>query len=188
MIEIDTDLINISLDILIKKINNVKKKYNFSTELTNAEEKNACRNILINEQNSFAIIKYTGIIEWAPVKLCQSVFYMVKYNDEFWTIKYNKLYGFMAKYYINMYNILSTTISSNNNTLSRSNIIWPIFDDIYKSLNEIIYNRTKYVRVSTIYNNMNNKKYIHYMILYDNIIYYIVYTDNQSLFIVYPYY
>jgi hypothetical protein len=186
MIELESTLTNISFNDFIKTINNTTKRNTF-VSLTNAEEKKACRDILMENNNTYIIIKYTGLIEWTPIKLCQSIFFMVRYNDEMWTVKYNMTDGFIAKYYMNVYNILLSTLCSDN-TLYRTHIIWPDSNKINSGLIELCCNKNKYTKVSTTQDYIKNTKYIHYMILHNNIIYYIVYSDYKSLFLIYPYY
>jgi hypothetical protein len=187
MIELESTLANISFNDLIKSINNIKNRHRFLS-LTHAEERKACMNILMYDNDTYIVIKYTGMIEWTPVKLCQSIFYMVKYNDDIWTIKYTMAEGLVARYYINIYNILLSTICINDNTLNRANIIWPSYSIIHSALTELLTNMNKYIKVSTTRDYIKNTKYIHYMILYNNIIYYIVYTEHKSIFFIYPYY
>ena len=82
----------------------------------------------------------------------------------------------------------SLHIKINDNTLNRANIIWPSYSIIHSALTELLTNMNKYIKVSTTRDYIKNTKYIHYMILYNNIIYYIVYTEHKSIFFIYPYY
>lgn len=189
MIEIERYLSNIKMKEFIKSINNthIGEKL-FFPFLKNTEEKIACDKLLMNDNNTYLIIKYTGLIEWTPVLLCQSIYFMVRYNDEFWTIKYDKTNGLVAKYYMNVYNMLLSIIYNNNNILDCKNITYPNLNEINNSIFEMVSNKTKYIKISAIKDYSNTIKYIHYIILYSNIIYYIIHTDSKSTFFIYPYY
>jgi hypothetical protein len=88
-------------------INNLPKKYRKS----NID--NCVLKLFLNMENETKMIYYMdNIIEWTPVKLCQSVYYLVRTNNNFWVVKWSKINGFEYKYITSMIELLLDNIKS----------------------------------------------------------------------------
>ena len=67
--------------------------------LTKDEQLNAIHQIFFNKL-SYDLIKTVNNIEWTPVKLYLTGYYIVNFNSKFWLISHNTHEGFVVKYKI----------------------------------------------------------------------------------------
>ena len=92
MLEINSTKVHVNV-----LISNIPKYKNYVTTT------NAMKMVFLNMPcNSYIIYSMQNIIEWTPIKLCQSVYYLLKTNNEYWIIKNSKYEG-LVYYYVILY-------------------------------------------------------------------------------------
>ncbi len=104
--------INISYDLLVNNIPTKKQTINNSIHKSNIIINKYIRSFLNMDNDTHKIINIENPIEWTPIKLCSSVNYLLRTQDEFWFVNYSKLNGFQYKYIINIQELLIDNISS----------------------------------------------------------------------------
>jgi hypothetical protein len=113
MLEINN--ININVNVLLDNVPNYEKK-----------PINIKKNILdcfLNMNNdSHILYAYENPIEWTPIKLCQTVYYLLRTQDEFWIVKYSKINGLKYIYINCIQDLLITKINSPINFNTRAPI------------------------------------------------------------------
>lgn len=67
--------------------------------------------LLFNPSDEFILVQANNLIEWTPIKLYQSAYYMGMYDNKFWLVYYSTFKGFDIKYNINVVDYIFTLAS-----------------------------------------------------------------------------
>ena len=96
--------INISYDMLVY---NIPIKKQIINKINHSNNK-LIKHFLNMNNDTFKIYNIENPIEWTPIKLCYAVNFLLRTQDEFWLIKYSKIYGLEYNYI--MFSKLNNTI------------------------------------------------------------------------------
>ena len=107
--------------------------------LTKDEQLNAIHQIFFNKL-SYDLIKTVNNIEWTPVKLYLTGYYIVNFNSKFWLISHNTHEGFVVKYKITHQKYIDIVF------LTASNLDISYLPEMYRCSKQEILNTLKYLK------------------------------------------
>lgn len=188
MLEI-TRLNEITYDDFKKAINNVIANKIFvrngiqkdNIPKLDVDEQLGAINVLVFNNNlTHMIIKTIHNIEWTPIQLYDTAYYMVNMNTKFWLISHNLREGFVVKYYLSIKDYLTFLFHyiKNRNIETLSNTYWPTNFELYYSLNHLLQVKETFILIKQNIFNNSSKKISHYIYKYHDKIYYFPISDH----------
>ncbi len=114
MLELN-EINNISYDLLVYNIPPKKQTINNSIHKSNIIINKYIKYFLNMDNDTHKIINIENPIEWTPIKLCLSINYLLRTQDEFWLVNYSKINGFEYNYIINIQELLINNIPGSIN-------------------------------------------------------------------------
>jgi len=137
-----------------------------------------CINTLLMEPSkNIIMLKANNLIEWTPVQICQSVYFMVRTNNLFWIVNYSNV-KIITSYYtsINDYFVTKVNKTTGNRLISYYGINDQEVLHVYNYMKAMEDKSFLFIKTNKIqsYHQMptNNNIVNHYMFKYNNHYYY----------------
>lgn len=147
---------------------------NTITNLTVPEQFGAINHLLFNPNKNCVTIKTIGNIEWTPIKLYDTAYYMVNIYGKLWLISHNSYDGFIIKYNTTIkdyiFNLFNYIKDANKESLSK--IFYPSNEELYYAFLHLDTNKLEYVLIKQMTFGESNHKINHYFVKVDSKIYY----------------
>jgi len=135
-------------------------------------------NLLKDTSYNYICITLNNVIEWTPVKLFQSLYFLVHLHDKFWVI-YKDAYKCNVVLEITIIDYLKYLYNIGVNSDYLDSLYWPSFSDFNIGLNTIKSNNLNYAFIKRV-NYSKTHNLFHYLYKYDHIYFITVcYTDNK---------
>jgi hypothetical protein len=138
------------------------------------EQLSSINTLLFNPNNSHIIIKTIGNVEWTPIKLYDTAYYMVNMYNKFWLISHNSYNGFIIKYSVIIKDYICFLFNYINNITIESIPInlSPTNHELYYSYYHLYSNKLQYILIKQMSFINSTHKINHYLINIDDKIYY----------------
>lgn len=138
--------------------------------------------LLKDTSYNYNCIKLNDTIEWTPVKLFQSLYFIVHLHDKYWII-YKDAYKCNVVLVITMIEYIKYLHNIGNKSEYLDSVYWPSFNDFNIGLNTLKTTDLNYVFIKRI-NYSNTYQLFHYLYKSDNI-YFISVCYNDEVVSVY---
>ncbi len=151
--------------------------YNTNSNTTIIEQLGAINHLLFNPNKTHVLFKTIGNIEWTPVKLYDTAYYMINIYNKYWFITHNSYNGFVIKYNITIkefiFYIFNYIKKINYNNIESIPIqFYPSNEELFYSINYMEQNKLQYMLIKQMMFLDSTQKINHYLVKFDNKIYY----------------
>jgi hypothetical protein len=147
---------------------------NITNNITIYEQLAAINNLLFNQNNSHILIKTIGNVEWTPIKLYDTAYYMVNIYNKFWLITHNSYDKFVIKYSVIIKDYICFLFNFIKNITVESIPLnlYLTSHELYYSYYHLHSNKLQYILIKQMSFIDSIHKINHYLINIDNKIYY----------------
>ncbi len=151
--------------------------FHTNSNTTIMEQLGAINNLIFNPNKSHIMFKTIGNIEWTPVKLYDTAYYMVNVYNKYWFITHNSYDKFVIKYSITIKEFINYIFNYikkiNYNNIESIPIQYYLSnEELFYSVNYMEQNKLQYILIKQMLFQDHNHKINHYLIKIDSKIYY----------------